>query len=340
MHLERADGRDDHREFRAQACLATLDVEELLAAEIGAEAGFRDHVVAQLEGELGRHHRVAAVGDVAERPAMDERRVVLERLHEVGHHGVLQEDGHGAGRLQLLGAHQLTIAGLADQHPAEPALEVAEIGGQAEHRHDLGGDRDVEAVLARKAVRDPAQAADDRAQRAVVHVDHAPPEDAPLIEAELVAPVDVIVDQRGEQVVRRADGVEIAGEMEVDVLHRHHLGIAAAGGAALHAEARPERRLARAADRLLADPVEAVAQAHRRRGLALAGGRRGDRGDQDQASVGPVGDLLDEIEADLGDVLAVRLDAHLSDTPSLAAISPIGSMVASRAISMSLLAMW
>ena len=93
-----------------QTCLATLDVEELLAAEIGAEAGFRDHVVAQLEGELGRHGRVAAVGDVAERPAVDERRVVLERLHEVRHHGVLQEDGHGAGRLQLLGAHQLTIA--------------------------------------------------------------------------------------------------------------------------------------------------------------------------------------------------------------------------------------
>ena len=199
------------------------------------------------------------MGDVAERPAMDERRVVLERLHEVGHHGVLQKDRHGAGRLQLLGSNQLTIARLADQHPAEPALEVPEIGGQAEHRHDLGGDRDVEAVLARKAVRDPAQAADDRAQRAIVHVDHATPGDAAGVEIELVAPVDVIVEHRGEQVVRGADGMEIAGEMKVDVLHRHHLGIAAAGGAALHAEARPERRLARAADRLLADPVEPIA---------------------------------------------------------------------------------
>ena len=201
VHLERADGRDDHRGVGGEAGLAALDVEELLGAEIGAEAGFRDHVVAQLEGEPGRHHRVAAVGDVGERPAVDERRIVLERLHQVRHQRVLQQDGHRPRRLELLGGHQLAIAGLADDHPAEAALEIGEIGREAEHRHDLGRDRDVEAVLARKAVRDPAQAADDRAQRAVVHVEHAPPGDAPLVEAELVAPVDVVVDQRGEQIV-------------------------------------------------------------------------------------------------------------------------------------------
>ena len=78
-----------------------------------------------------------------------------------------------------------------------------------------------------------------------------------LSSAEPVAPVDVVVDHRGEQVVRRRDGVEVAGEVEVDVLHRHDLGIAAAGGAALDAEAGPERGLAQAHHRLLADAVEA-----------------------------------------------------------------------------------
>ena len=48
-----------------------------------------------------------------------------------------------------------------------------------------------------------------------------------------------------EQIVRRADGVEVAGEVQVDVLHRHDLGVAAAGGAALHAE-RTGRATARA----------------------------------------------------------------------------------------------
>ena len=31
-------------------------------------------------------------------------------------------------------------------------MQVRQVGGEAEHRHDLGGDRDVEAVLAREAV--------------------------------------------------------------------------------------------------------------------------------------------------------------------------------------------
>ncbi len=42
------------------------------------------------------------------------------------------------------------------------------------------------------------------AQRAVVHVHDAAPGDAAAVDAELVAPVDVVVDQGREQVVRRA----------------------------------------------------------------------------------------------------------------------------------------
>jgi hypothetical protein len=85
----------------------------------------------------------------------------------------------------------------------------------------------------------------------------------------------------------RGDGVEVAGEMEVDVLHRHDLRIAAAGRPALHAEARPQRGLAQADHGLLADAVQRVAEADRRGRLALAGRRRIDRGDQDQLADWP-----------------------------------------------------
>jgi hypothetical protein len=89
----------------------------------------------------------------------------------------------------------------------------------------------------------------------------------------------VVVDQRGQQIVGGADGMEIAGEVEVDVLHGHDLGVAAAGSAAFDAEAGPKARLADANDGLLAELIERVAQAHRGRGLALARGRRRDRRD-------------------------------------------------------------
>ena len=42
-------------------------------------------------------------------------------------------------------------------------------------------------------------------------------EHAPRVEPERVAVVQVVVHQRGQQVVRARDGVEVAGEVHVDV---------------------------------------------------------------------------------------------------------------------------
>src|SRR5262245_50958371 len=96
----------------------------------------------------------------------------------------------------------------------------------------------------------------------------------------------MVVDQRREQIVGGADRMEVAGEMEVDVLHRHNLSVAASRRAALHAETGTERGFADADDSLLADLVERIAEADRGRGLALAGRRRRNGGNEDQLAVG------------------------------------------------------
>ena len=57
-----------------------------------------------------------------------------------------------------------------------------------------------------------------------------------------VALVQMVVEHRRQQRVRTRDRVEVAGEMEVDVLHGHDLRVAAARGAALHRR-RPGPRL-------------------------------------------------------------------------------------------------
>ncbi len=70
--------------------------------------------------------------------------------------------------------------------------------------------------------------------------------------------------------------------MKVDVLHRDHLGVAAAGGTAFHAEDRAQRRFAQTDHRFLADVIQCVAQTNGGGRLALPGRRRADRGDEDQ----------------------------------------------------------
>ena len=190
---------------------------------------------------------------------------------------------------------------------------------------------DVEAGLAGEAVGGAAERGDDRAQRPVVHVDGAAPGDAADVDIELVAPIDMVVDHRREQIVGGADGMEIAGEMQVDVFHRHDLRVAAAGGAALHPEAGAERGLANADDGLLADGIERIAETDRGRGLAFAGRGRGDGGDEDQLAVGPLRERGDVVERDLGLVMPVRrqvfgrnaelLGRDLEDRPHLGGLS-------------------
>ena len=242
----------------------------------------------------------------------------LQRLHQIGRQRVLQQRGHGAMGFQIAGAHGFPIARIADDDVGEALLQILEIGGETEDRHHFGCHRDVEAVLAREAVGDTAQRRHDLAQRAVVHVQHPPPGDAALIDIQRISPIDVIVDQGGEQIVRRGDGVEIAGEMQVDVFHRHDLGVAAARRAALHAEGRPERRLAQTQHRLLADMVERVRQADRRRRLAFARRSGRDRRDQNQLAVGTVLQGFDEVHRQLGFVMAIGVEILRIDAEALA----------------------
>src|SRR3954469_13151302 len=98
------------------------------------------------------------------------------------------------------------------------------------------------------------------------------------IDAERVLVVKAVVDEGPGQIVRSPDGMDVAGEMEVEVLHRDDLAVPTARGAALDPEDRTERRLADADGCLTADRVEALRQTDRRRRLAFTERGGGDRG--------------------------------------------------------------
>ena len=114
-----------------------------------------------------------------------------------------------------------------------------------------------------------------------------------------------------QQVVGRAHRVDVAGEVEVEVLHGDDLGVAAARRAALDAEDRAHAGLAQADDRVLADLVHRLGEADGGDRLALAQRRRGDGGDVDVLAVGLVLEAREDVEVDLRLVLAVQLEVVL-----------------------------
>ena len=134
-------------------------------------------------------------------------------------------------------------------------------------------------ILARHTVHLAAQTDGDVAESTVVHVHYAGEHNTARINVQQIALLHVVVQHGAQQVVCRCDGVHIAGKVQVDVLHRHDLGIAAAGSTALDAEHGAERRLTQAEHRFFAQRVHSVRQTDARRGLAFARGRGADGGD-------------------------------------------------------------
>jgi len=113
--------------------------------------------------------------------------------------------------------------------------------------------------------------------------------------------------------VGSGDGVHVAGQVEVEQLHRDDLAVAAAGGAALDPEGRTHGGLADGDGGLLADVAEALAEADGRGGLALAERRGGDGRDDDVARLRAVAHGLDGVELDLGGAVAIGLEVFARD---------------------------
>ena len=299
-----------HDGRRRQAGHAALDVQKLLRAQVRAEARLGDGIVTELEGHPGGHDGVAAVGDVCKRPTVDEGGRTLQGLDQVGLQGVLEQGGHGALRLQVPGGDGTAVIGVAHHHPGQPLFHIQNAAGQAQHRHDLAGHSDVEPVLPGAAVGLAAQSVHDVAQLAVVHIHRPLPGDAPGIDAQGVALLNVVIQHGRQQVIGRSDGVEVAGEVKIDVLHRHHLGISAAGGAALDAEHRSHGWLPQGHHGVLADAAQRVRKAHGHRGLSLSGGGGIDGGHQNQLAVGAAA-LFEQAVIHLGLISSVQFQICL-----------------------------
>ena len=166
LHLERAHRRDDHRGVGVEAGLAALDVEELLGAEVDAEARLGDDDTRRARAPSGwRATELQPWAMLANGPPWTKAGLLSSVCTRFGQQRLGEERRHRAVGLEVARGDRPAVAGLADDDRAEAALEVAEVAGEAEDRHHLGGDGDVEAGLARDS-RSPGRRARRRCRAA------------------------------------------------------------------------------------------------------------------------------------------------------------------------------
>ena len=221
-----------HCEFRLKSGFSALNVEEFLCAEVGTESGFGHHIVAISERHLGGYNRVTSVGNVGKGPAMHKCRIVLYGLHQIRVQGVLQEHRYCARHAEVIHGEWVALVGIAEQDFAHAAAQVVDVACEAQNSHNFAGWSDVESRLGWHAIHAGAKSGNHVAQVAVVNVEHAFPYHLAKAYAVFAVLIDIVIEEGCNHVVSRGDGMEVASEVEVDVLHRQHLRVSAAGSTA------------------------------------------------------------------------------------------------------------
>ena len=111
-----------------------------------------------------------------------------------------------------------------------------------------------------------------------------------------------------QKIIGRDDGVNISSEMEIELLHRNDLAIAATGSAAFNAEGRALAGLADACKYFLAQVrAQRLAEANGGGGFTFTEGRWGDGGDHDVFSVWRIFQPVANGEMYFGFALAVQI---------------------------------
>ena len=95
----------------------------------------------------------------------------------------------------------------------------------------------------------------------------------------------MVVQNGAQQVVGSGDGVHIAGEVQVDVLHRNDLCIAAAGSTAFDAEYRTQGRFAQSDDGFFANLLHRLSKTDGCGGFAFTRRSWVNGGNQNQLAV-------------------------------------------------------
>ncbi len=123
------------------------------------------------------------------------------------------------------------------------------------------------------------------------------------------------IDGGGKQVVCGADGVNVAGQMEIEIFHRHDLRITAAGGATFDSKCRTHRGLANAGDDVLFQMrTERLRETNRRGRFTFAEGSWRDCSNVDVLTLLAFLEAIAHFEVNFGFVGTVQFEFFCFET--------------------------
>ena len=305
MHLQRLEGNNENGEVWLQTCLAAFDVIEFLCTEICTESCLCNGIVAILKSSSSSHDRIAAMSNVGKRTAMNKCRCSLCCLNQIWLQSIEKESNDTATYTHILYGKWLVILGDAQEDIIDTATKIFDACCETHDSHNLRSRSDIETCLCLDAILI-ADTGDDAAETTVVYVHHAAPENLLQLESLCLVLETVVVQEGSNHVVGLCNGMEIASEMEINLIHRQNLGVTATCSTTLHAEARTQRWFAKSHYSLLANLLHTQGETYGYGGLAITSLGRTDSGNEDEMMVLKLVSV-NSVRSNLSDVTAVVL---------------------------------
>ena len=303
MHLQRLEGNNENSEVWLQTCLAAFDVIELLCTEICTESCLCNGIVAILKSSSCSHDGIAAMSNVGKRTAMNKCWCTLCCLNQIWLQSIEKESYDTATYTHILYGKWLVVLGDAQKDIIDTATKIINACCETHDSHNLRSWRNIETRLCLDAVLI-SYTGDDAAETTVVYVHHAAPENLLQLEFLCLVLETIVVQEGSNHVVSLCNGMEIASEMEINLIHRQNLGITATCSTTLHAEARSERWFAKCYYSLLANLLHTQGETYRYRSLTITSLCRADSCNKDEMVILKlVGVNL--VRSNLSDVTAV-----------------------------------
>ena len=303
MHLQRLEGNNENSEVWLQTCLAAFDVIELLCTEISTESCLCNGIVAILKSSSCSHDGIAAMSNVGKRTAMNKCWCTLCCLNQIWLQSIEKESYDTATYTHILYGKWLVILGDAQEDIIDTATKIIDACCETHDSHNLRSWRNIETRLCLDAVLI-SYTGDDAAQTSIVHIHDATPKNLLEFESLCLVLETVVVQEGSNHVVGLCDGMEIASEMEINLIHRQNLCVTATCSTTLHAEARTQRWFAKSYYSLLADLLHTQGETHGYGGLAITSLGRTDSGNEDEMMVLKLVSV-NLVRSNLSDVTAV-----------------------------------
>ena len=247
MHLQCLEGNNENGEVWLQTCLAAFNVIELLCTEICTESCLCNSIVAILKSSSCSHDGIAAMSNVGKRTAMNKCRCSLCCLNQIWLQSIEKESYDTATYTHILYGKWLVVLGDAQKDIIDTATKIINACCETHDSHNLRSWRNIETRLCLDAVLI-SYTGDDAAETTVVYVHHAAPENLLQLESLCLVLETVVIQKGSNHVVGLCNGMEIASEMEINLIHRQNLGVTATCGTTLHAKAWTERWFAQGYD--------------------------------------------------------------------------------------------